>query len=293
MRRTLIPTVIVLSLLFGSARVTTTGAGPYRAPSVRPVIGQTFSFLVVGDYGIGNAEEGWVAEAMRAWYRDHGVDAFVTAGDNVYPEAEPEFFADAWERPFGWVDTAGLPVLPSLGNHDVEDGSSEAVMDYFGMPGAWYARTFGDALVVVLDSNQVGDPAQSRWLTHTLKRAAARWTIVVVHKPPYACGRYDGTPEVEAAWAPLFARYGVDLVVSGHDHNYQRFAPLHGVTYVVTGGGGDSFYSLPDECAAGTPARVAANDTLHHFLVLRGSPQELSAIAIATDGTIVDRFLLR
>src|SRR5688500_6788451 len=130
MRKLWIPITLALALLFGSNVGSEPGWGPYRAPDVPALRGQAFSLLVVGDYGIGNAGEAIVAEAMHEWFVDEGADAFVTAGDNVYPEAEPKFFEAAWSTPFGWVDGAGLPVLPSLGNHDVEDGSSAAVVEF-------------------------------------------------------------------------------------------------------------------------------------------------------------------
>jgi hypothetical protein len=118
------------------------------------------------------------------------------------------------------------------------------------------------------------------------------WTMVVVHKPPYDCGRYDGMPEVRDLWAPEFA-HRADMVLSGHDHNYQRFAPLEGVTYVVSGGGGDSFYGLGDECTPETPARMAGNDNLHHFLAIRVSRTQMNVMAIGADGTVIDGFTIR
>jgi hypothetical protein len=286
----LIPLVVIS--LFASSGTEADYQNPYAAPNVSPLDEETVSFVAVGDFGIGNEYEAAVAAAMKAWVGQHAIDGFLSAGDNVYPEAEQKYFDAAWTEPFGWVDEAGIPVLPALGNHDVEDGSSDDVMDFFDMPGPWYQKTIGNVRVIVLDSNQVDDPDQTRWLEKVITKERTRWTIVVVHKPPYACGRYDGTPAVREAWAPLFARRA-DLVLSGHDHNYQRFTRLKGVTYVITGGGGDSFYELDDQCTAETPARVAGNDTKHHFLAIRASDTKLEVLAIAADGSIIDRFKLQ
>jgi len=84
-----------------------------------------------------------------------------------------------------------------------------------------------------------------------LARSAARWKVAVFHQPAYSCGTHGSSPEVQREWVRLFQRSGVDLVLNGHDHDYQRFAPIGGVTYVVTGGGAE-LYEVGD-CPAGTP----------------------------------------
>jgi len=292
-RRLLIGSVVALMTAFAACGPSAPDEPVFEPPIVAPLRGETFSFLVVGDYGVGGDDEDAVASAMHVWVEEHGADAIVTAGDNVYPEAEPEFFDDAWTRPFGWVEAAGLRVLPALGNHDVEDGSSAGVIGFFDMPGPWYQSAIEEVQVIVLDSNQVDNSAQTAWLRRTLSRSDAVWKVVVVHTPPYDCGRYGGSEEVRSRWVPSFERNRVALVLSGHDHNYQRFVDLNGVTYVVAGGGGDALYELADECPVETPRLVAADDSRHHFLVVRGSRARLEVLAIGWDGTIIDRFTLR
>jgi hypothetical protein len=89
---------------------------------------------------------------------------------------------------------------------------------------------------------------------------------------------------------PLFERYGVDLVLSGHDHNYQRFAPRHGVTYVVHGGGGQELYTLR-KCPVGYPKRAFARRA-HGFLdiVVRSGAIRLRAVNLS--GHVVDRTVI-
>lgn len=164
------------------------------------------------------------------------------------------------------------------------------MIDFFNMPGPWYDRLIGNVHVIVLNSNNVS-AEQTEWLQQTISSSRARWKLVIVHKPPYDCGRYDGTPEVRNLWAPIFSRR-VDLVLSGHDHNYQRFEALDDVTYVITGGGGDSLYGLSDECQSGTPARLAGNDSINHFLAIRASRDDLDVWAIGADGSVIDHFTI-
>ena len=286
--RWVVPATIILFISCASPKA----FGPYVQPRVDGPANASFAFLVVGDYGIANTAETAVAHAMEQWAHERPVDAFISTGDNVYPEAEPKYFEGAWTIPFGWVDEAGLPVIAALGNHDLEDRSSQPLIDFFDLPGAWYSRSIGPVEVFVLDANHPDDAEQFAWATEALKNSKARWKIVVVHKPPFDCARYSGEVAVRERYVPLFVEAGVALVLSGHDHNYQRFAPLNGVSYVVTGGGGDSLYGLSDMCLAETPSRLAGNDTMHHFLVLEGTAKQLVGFVIGTDGTVLDRFVL-
>lgn len=251
----------------------------------------TFRLAVIGDFGTGDATESSLADALRRWVRRHGADALVTTGDNVYPEGDPASFDATWIDPYGWVDKTDLGIVASLGNHDIEEDGGESVMDLLDMPGPWYRRTIGDAELFVLDANLPSDPDQQRWIEQSLARSDERWKIVVFHQPAFSCAYHDGTPEVVERWVPLFEREHVDLVLNGHDHAYQRFAPVDGVTYVVTGGGGASLYQL-DDCAEGTPPRIVGNDDEHHFLVVEGSKTALNVKAITPEGSIIDNFSL-
>jgi hypothetical protein len=96
---------------------------------------------------------------------------------------------------------------------------------------------------------------------------------------------------VVSRWVPLFEQYGVQLVLSGHDHNYQRFAPRNGVTYVVHGGGGAGLYSLR-RCPSSYPARVRARFE-HGFLYISASAARLDGSAVDMRGRVTDRFTLR
>jgi len=268
------------------------GFRPYVQPRLRGPADPRFALLVVGDYGIANSAERAVAAAMKQWAAERPVDAFVSTGDNVYPEAERKYFESAWTEPFGWVNEAGLPLIVALGNHDLEDGSSRPLIDFFELPGRWYSRSVGPVDLFVLDSNDPQEPQQLEWARDALMASKASWKVVVVHKPPFDCGRYRGELEVRHRYAPMFVEAGVDLVLSGHDHNYQRFAPLGGVTYMITGGGGDSLYGLSDMCTAETPSRLAGNDSMHHFVAIEGTGKRLVGHAVGTDGTVLDRFVL-
>jgi hypothetical protein len=90
----------------------------------------------------------------------------------------------------------------------------------------------------------------------------------------------------------VLERHRMALVLNGHDHNYQRFSSPQGVTYVVTGGGGRSLYPLDDRCPPGTPPRVA-EARRHHFTAVEVRDRSLAVTAVADDGAVLDRAVIR
>lgn len=247
---------------------------------------ETFRFAVIGDFGEGNRDERQMAELVKNWVVDTDASTLVTTGDNIYPEGDPQYFEDAWSEPYGWVDKKDVEVAASLGNHDVEGGESEEVMDLLGMPGPWYRERIRDAELFILDANRVEDTGQIRWLKRALRRSRAAWQITVFHQPAYSCSKHGSTAEVVREWVPLFERHGVDLVLNGHDHNYQRFFSK-GITYIVTGGGGAQLYGHR-ACDEGHPERIEGEDEEHHFVGVFGSAESLRLVAIDDDGDVID-----
>jgi 3',5'-cyclic AMP phosphodiesterase CpdA len=244
--------------------------------------------VVIGDFGTGSATERSVATGVRLWAQADPFDALVTTGDNVYPDGAPARYDAAWHEPYGWVDDEGTDIVASLGNHDSQHGHQEDVMELLGMPSPYYARVIGDAQLFVLNGNEPEDPEQLEWLRRELARSETAWQIVVFHQPAYSCGRYEPPVEIVAEWRPFFERHDVELVLNGHDHNYQRFAPQGGVVYVVTGGGGAGLYAVR-EC----PGLLVHDDDKHHFLAIEGSSEELKGKVIALDGAVLDEFTMR
>jgi predicted phosphodiesterase len=253
--------------------------------------GETFRFAVVGDFGEGNRAERRVANAIEDWVEDTGAEALVTTGDNIYPDGDPKYFEEAWREPYGWVKEEGVEIAASLGNHDVEGGEAEEVMDLLEIPRPWYRERVGDVELFVLDGNRVGDPRQTQWLRDALQGSDGGWQIAVSHQPAFSCSKHGSTPGVVREWVPLFEKNGVDLVLNGHDHSYQRFVS-EGVTYVVTGGGGAELYGLR-ACDDGHPDRIEGEDEEHHFVGVFGSSKVLRVAAIDEDGDVIDIATLR
>jgi hypothetical protein len=189
---------------------------------------------VAGDVGDSGGRIDATGAAMaRLGGHDHPFDELLLLGDNVYPAGDPAKLPATVFGPFGDVLAQGAELLAILGNHD--EGNAAGQIAALGMPGRWWDVERGDVLLVGLDSNQVDEPRQRAWLEATLRDSDATWKIVAVHHPPYSAGYQGSNEAVRAPFVPLFERYGVQLVLSGHDHDYQRSKRIHGVTYVVTG----------------------------------------------------------
>jgi Calcineurin-like phosphoesterase len=247
--------------------------------------------VVVGDFGTEDQAELAVSSAIRAWVRERPFDAFVTVGDNVYPDGSPSAFDAAWDRPYGWLEREGVPVIASLGNHDVHTDDGKPVMGVLAMPGRWYRRSVGPVDFFVLDANDFGQTGQMEWLSASLRASTAAWQVLVFHQPVYSCGKHGSKQGAQRALLPSIAGEGVDLVLNGHDHDYQRFGPIDGVTYIVAGGGGASLHPV-GECPDGTPDPVASNDDQHSFLYLTAGPNVLTGTAVAADGAVLDSFTI-
>jgi 3',5'-cyclic AMP phosphodiesterase CpdA len=270
MRRAVVLVGLVL-LLPGAVR-----AGP--TPPVR--------IIAFGDFGVGGATQQSFGVAVRRFEARNPADYLVTLGDNDYTE-DPDEFHDNWETSFGWLRRSGVRVAGVVGNHDVRVQGGRYQFDELRMPGPYYRRAIGPVELYLLDSNDVDD-AQTTWLRRTLSRSRARWKVAAFHHPAYTCGQYESHRSVVARWVPLFERYGVRLVLSGHDHNYQRFAARRGVRYLVHGGGGRGLYDLRG-CPASYPRRLAARK--EHgllYLVIRGN--RLNGWAVTAQGRRSDRF---
>jgi 3',5'-cyclic AMP phosphodiesterase CpdA len=245
-------------------------------------------FLAAGDYGVGGSREAALGLGMRRFEARHPANMLVTLGDNDYVGSAARFRAN-WQKAFGWARRSGLRVGGVLGNHDYELGRGAYELKTLGMPGRYYTRKLGDLQLFFLDSNAI-TTRQTRWLEQQLSESTATWKIALFHHPPYTCGGHAGDTDVVRSWVPLFESYGVQLVLSGHDHNYQRFASQNGVTYVVHGGGAAGLYRTRG-CPRSYPPRVRAR-SVHGFLYVAVTEDRLDVSAIATSGGVSDHFAL-
>lgn len=257
--------------------VTTSSTTTSTTTTTLPPAGE---LLVIGDFGSGGSAEYAVAEAMQSWSKTHDVAAILTTGDNLYTSNVQK----AWTTPFGWVADSGIPVWATWGNHDNQ--RPKAVNAAFGDPPKWAEYQWGNVDVLSVDSTEISSADQEQWLETALSTATLP-VIVAEHYPAYSCSYHGDSTAVRNNWAPLFSQAGVDMVLSGHEHNYQRFE-VGGVEYVVSGGGGAGLYALKD-CSKTHPPRIAG-DSIHQFLAIDQDATGMHVQVVASDGTIVDTF---
>ena len=243
-------------------------------------------FVAFGDFGGGGAQYA-VATAMSQWAAGHRVDALVTTGDNVYPTGEPTLYASELDAPYRAL-RARRPLWATLGNHDVGAGHGADELAYLGLPSLPYEKSLPNVQLLFVDANHP-DVAQAAWLDAALAKPGPPFRAVVFHQPAWSCGLHGSTPDVDRLWVPVFERHHTALVLNGHDHDYERFTSPGGVTYVVTGGGGQDTYPLVP--CTGTPPRDAQAQK-HHFTGIEVTARSLTLTAVGTDGAVIDRVVL-
>jgi hypothetical protein len=244
--------------------------------------------LATGDFGVGGATEQELGATMKRFASRHPTDLLLTLGDNDYTES-PTAFHQNWVAAFGWLGSAGVGVAGTLGNHDVRVDGGRYEYDELDMARARYRRTVGNVQLFILNSNRV-NARQTEWLKTVLPASTAIWKIAVFHHPAWTCGEYRSNAAVVQRWVPLFEQYGVQLVLNGHDHNYQRFGPRRGVTYIVHGGGGSHLYSI-QRCPASYPTRHFARAS-HGFLFLRATETALRVSAVNRRRNVIDSVVI-
>ena len=256
----------------------------------------------------------WIADNQNgpSTFRQHvnqlaqrDPDLVIAPGDvvqngNVLSEWQDYWFGPLEESSFAQT----TPVVFARGNHDGEHALAYA---YSALPGngSWYAFSYGNAYVVVLDTesstgNESPTESQLQFLHQKLgspEAQSAAFRIVTFHKPPYTnlwdltglfCA-YNGESFVRNDWVPLFELYGVDLVVAGHAHAYQR-ATRNGVIYLTVGGGGGALDTIRG--CFGSPYwnffQVEQSRFHHNVMSVSGSLLEWRSYDL--NGSLVDQF---
>jgi hypothetical protein len=198
-------------------------------------------------------------------------------GDTAYPNGSTADFANCYQPTWGRFKNR---TRPALGNHEYVNAGASAYFAYFGRkaapPGGYYSYRLGSWHVVVVNSNcdQIGGcgpgSAQLRWLQTDLARHPARCTLAYWHSPRFSSGPHGSDASMQPIWAAL-VKAGADVVLNGHDHLYQRFAPLdaagqvnptRGIREFVVGTGGAPLY----QAVAQLPA---SKKIISHWGVLR------------------------
>ena len=304
-----------------------------------------FRVWVTGDLGTGSKHARAVRDGFARFTEDRPAQVWITLGDNAYPSGTPmdwqARFFDVYPEPL-----RSIPFFPSIGNHDANAVSPlSGRLHYFealtlptraeagGSPSGsehFYSFDWGNAHFIALDSDQSdrrADAAMARWLRLDLLHTQADWKIAYLHHAPFSRGTHHDDREKRARqirenFVPILEEAGVDLVLSGHSHAYERShwlagphpegwhfdpgrvlseadasgdLPVHrsepgvprGTLYVVAGSAGQIGRDSPLD----HPSMAFATET-HGSLVLDVEGCSLEGRFVDVEGAVLDAFRL-
>jgi hypothetical protein len=272
------------------------------------------SFVIFGDSGTGSPEQ----RALAAIMAGDTFDLMLHAGDVAYGNSGGTGDAthatlQSWFFDIYRDILRRRPMFPSMGNHDSRASNNwgRAYLDRFVLPeqggdGAYpdhaeryYSFDYGPVHFVAVDTERAfQDPArraaQLAWLDSDLAATGQPWKVVYFHRAPYSSGLGHGSDLlVRSTLMPIFQRHGVHLVLSSHEHNYERIIPWRegsnlaerAIVNVVSGGGGGPLYDV------GRAEWTAAARKAHHYVRVGISSCTATFHAIDRSGATVDRYV--
>jgi predicted phosphodiesterase len=262
--------------------------GPLLAQGQRlPNAASSVKFAVIGDNGTGDRPEYEVGAQMARARASFAFDSVIMLGDNMYGSQEPADFIRKFEQPYKALLDAGVQFFATLGNHD---NQLNRYYKPFSMGGErYYTFSKKNVRFFVLDSDGL-DPKQMAWLDEVLKSSTDEWKICYFHHPLYSDGGTHGSAvELRVVLEPLFLRYGVAVVFSGHEHFYERLAPQKGIYYFIEGAGGQ----LRRGDIVRSEFKAAGFDQDQSFMLVEIVGSDLFFQAISRTGQIVDSGTIR
>jgi predicted phosphodiesterase len=251
---------------------------PLKADSVR--------FAVLGDTGTGDTAQSQVAQQLMRSRQLFPFSFALLLGDNLYGSERPQDYARKFEVPYKPLIDAKVEFHAALGNHD---DPNQRFYKLFNLGGERY-RTFRKENVrfFVLDSNYM-DPQQIKWLEKELQSSGSDWKIPYFHHPLYTSATRGPVMELRTVLEPLFVKYGVDVVLTGHEHTYERTKPQQGIHYFIAGGSA----KLNRGDLRKTALTEVGFDTDRTFILMEIADDELFFQTITRTGTTIDKGMIR
>ena len=206
----------------------------------------------------------------------------IMMGDNLYGSERPQDYARKFELPYKPLLDAKVEFYASLGNHD---DPNQRLYKPFNMNGErFYTFKKGNVRFFALDSNYF-DREQAAWLEKALAESTEDWKICFFHHPLYSSGaRHGSQVDIRTLLEPIFVRYGVNVVFSGHDHVYERIKPQKGIYYFVSGAAG----KLRRGNLEKSPLTAAGFDQDQSFMLVEIAGDTMWFQAVSRAGMTVD-----
>jgi hypothetical protein len=247
-----------------------------------PLKPNSVRFAVIGDMGTGEKAQYEIAQQMERYREKTMFDFVLMLGDNIYGGKSVGDMKRKFEYPYQALLNAGVKFYASLGNHD---DPNERFYKPFNMgEKRYYSFKRGNAEFFALDSTYMS-PEQLNWLTRSLSGSSAAWKICFFHHPLYSDGRFHGPDtDLRMRLEPIFQAYGVKLVLSGHDHVYERIKPHNGIYYFVLGNSGE----LRTHDLRPSTDTAKGFDTDRDFMLMEIAGDQLYFQTIARSGETID-----
>jgi hypothetical protein len=270
---TVVATVLVAALL-SPALTGEPRSLPNRAESLK--------FAVLGDTGNGKRPQYEVAAQLASRRAEFPFELVIMLGDNMYGGQQPDDFVAKFEKPYAALVSEGVRFFAALGNHD---RPINRLYPPFNMRGdRYYTFARRNVRFFVLDTTAF-DAGQLTWIERELAAAPEEWKVCYFHHPLYSNGlRHGAEVDLRPLLEPLFVKYGVQVVFSGHDHVYERLTPQQGVQYFVSGAGGQ----LRKGGVRPSATTAAYFDQDRSFMLVEIAGSDLFFNAVSRTGQIVD-----
>jgi hypothetical protein len=240
-------------------------------------------FAVIGDTGSGSSQQRHVGDMMVQYHKMFPFEFVLMMGDNMYGGEAPADFEKKFSEPYKLLLDGKVKFYATLGNHDQ---ALQVNYEKFNMNGKEYYRfTKGNVAFYSLNSNYM-DKKQVKWLEDELAADTSEWKVCFFHHPPYSSAKKHGSDDqLREVVEPIFLKYGVGVVLTGHDHVYERIKPQKGIYYFVSGAGGKL---RTGDLSQTSPLTEKSYDRDLHFMLFEVDGDQMYFQAISRTGETID-----
>lgn len=293
MQRSLKINLILVALLVASLLGSTAAQSLNRTAASSPVKltlplkDGSLRFAVIGDTGSGSSRQRDVGQMMGQYRAAFPFEFVLMMGDNLYGSETPQDFEKKFSTPYKELLDNKVKFYATLGNHDL---ALQVNYINFNMNGKEYYRfKKGNVAFYSLNSNYM-DKKQVQWLESELAKDTSEWKVCFFHHPPYSsAGKHGSDNKLREVVEPIFVKYGVNVVLTGHDHVYERIKPQKGIYYFVSGAGGQL---RKGDLNGSSPLTEKAYDRDMHFMLFEVVDDQMYFQTISRTGETIDSGVL-
>ena len=248
-----------------------------------PLKDGSLKFAAMGDTGTGGKGQREIADMMVRYWQTFPFEFVLMMGDNMYGGESPKDFEEKFSNVYKPLLDGKVKFYASLGNHDL---ALQANYEKFNMNGKEYYRfKKGNVAFYALNSTYM-DQKQVKWLQEQLALDTSEWKVCFFHHSPYSSAKSHGSDDgLRKILEPIFVQHGVNVVLTGHDHVYERVKPQQGIYYFVSGAAGKL---RKGDIKKSSPLTDKAYDLDLHFMLFEVADDQMYFQAISRTGETID-----